>query len=206
MRYPKEHKEQVRGKLLADSARHAKQHGFASSGVDALAASAGLTIGSLYKHFASKNELFAALIGTELHRTATLFAALDPDDEPAVQRALGGYLSMGHVRAADQGCALPALAAEVARADEGVHEAFEAGLVELQGALARLAGSDGDAWVLLAQSVGAVMLARAMASEGRQRELLSAVRRDGGARLQAGRSASAHSQASTRSSQGGKLE
>lgn len=74
--------------------------------------------------------------------------------------------------------------------------------------MARLAGGPSDAWVLRAQSVGAVMLARAMAGEERQRELLSAVRRDGTERLaQAdGRKASAHSSASTRSSQAGKLE
>lgn len=186
MRYPKDHKEQVRRKLLSDSACHAKKHGFAGSGVDALAASAGLTIGSLYKHFANKNELFAALIAEELRRTVALFGALDPHDDAGKQRALAGYVSLQHVGAAEQGCPLPALAAEVGRSTDEVRRAFEAGLLELKDTLVTLAGSEQAAWTLIAQSVGAVMLARAMLSEDSQKALLAAVRRDGSAKLTSG--------------------
>ncbi len=183
MRYPREHKGQVRGKLLADSASHAKKHGFGSSGVDALAAAAGLTIGSLYKHFANKNQLFAALISAELQRTVALFAALEPDDAEGQHKALAGYLSMAHVRSPEHGCALPSITPEVARSTDEVRTAFETGIVELKNTLARLTGSEQSAWTLIAQNVGAVMMARAMRNEDCQRELLRAVRAAGSAML-----------------------
>ncbi|WP_186060798.1 hypothetical protein [Burkholderia gladioli] len=70
---------------------------------------------------------------------------------------------------------LPALSAEVARSSDEVRAAFEAGMLSLKSIMSELAGSDQAAWVLIAQNVGAVMIARAMLDEDRQRELLNAV-------------------------------
>ena len=179
MRYTAEQKEEARHKLLHASGRHAKAHGFAASGVDALAGAAGLTIGSLYKHFASKNDLFTALMAAEIDQTASRYASVDPHDTAAAVKALASYLSLAHVQAPERGCALPSLAVEVARAPEEVRQVFETSLLALKDSLQRLAGSEQAAWTLMAQSVGAVMLARAMATETHQRDLLQAVRVSG---------------------------
>ena len=48
MRYPKEHKEQARQRLVEGGARLVKQRGFVASGVDDLPAASGLTSGSVY--------------------------------------------------------------------------------------------------------------------------------------------------------------
>ena len=74
MRYPKEHKEQARQRLVEGGARLAKKRGFAAAGVDDLAAAAGVTSGSVYKHFGGKSELLAAIIEAELGRSAARFA------------------------------------------------------------------------------------------------------------------------------------
>ncbi len=176
MRYPKEHKENVRQQLLTESASYAKKHGFADSSVDALAGAAGLTTGSLYKHFDNKDALFSALITAELDKTVRRFADVTPGDSAAMLKALASYLSMSHVRSPENGCPVPSLAAEVARAPDEVRETFEAGMLELKNVLKAITGSDSTAWALIAQNVGAVMIARAMQHEPVKRDIINAVR------------------------------
>lgn len=179
MRYTTEYKEQARTNLVEAGGRHAKQHGFTSSGMADLAAAAGVTTGSLYKHFSGKSDLFVAMITAELKRTADLYGAVDPADAVLVSRALAGYLSMSHVQHPGEGCPLPSLTPEIGRADEVVKDAFEKGLQAIHANVTALTGDADTAWVVMAQNVGAVMLARAMRSEALQRELLNAVRHAG---------------------------
>ena len=184
MRYPKEHKEQTRTRLLESGGSHAKKHGFVGSGMDSLAAAAGVTTGSLYKHFEGKSDLFAALIRAELQRTAKRFSAIAPGDLEAATKALAAYLSLNHVKHPEAGCALPSLTPEVARADESVRDAFQSGMIAIHAIVAdRFTGSSDTAWALIAQSVGAVMLARAMRDETVRRELLGASARQSAAML-----------------------
>lgn len=184
MRYPKEHKEQARNRLLESGGSHAKQHGFGGSGMDALAAAAGVTTGSLYKHFDGKSDLFAALIRAELQRTAQRFSAIAPGDLDAAAKALAAYLSSNHVKHPEAGCALPSLTPEVARAGESVQDAFQSGMLAIHAIVAdRFTGSSDTAWALIAQNVGAVMLARAMPDARVRRELLSAATRESAALL-----------------------
>jgi AcrR family transcriptional regulator len=184
MRYPKEHKEQTRTRLLESGGSHAKRHGFGGSGMDALAAAAGVTTGSLYKHFEGKSDLFAALIRAELQRTAKRFSTIASGDLEAATKALAAYLSLNHVRHPEAGCALPSLTPEVARADESVRDAFQSGMIAIHAVVAdRFTGSSDTAWALIAQSVGAVMLARAMRDETIRGELLGASARQGATML-----------------------
>lgn len=177
MRYPKDHKDARRRELLAASAGHAKAHGFAASGMDALAAAAGVTVGSLYKHFSGKDALFAELVRSELQRSAELFDGLPAGDTQALLQLLSGYMSLRHVQSPQAGCPLPGLSAEVARAPHEVRAAFQAGLQRLHEAITQRVGGDaGLAWALIAQSVGAVLLARALPDEAAQRALLAGVR------------------------------
>jgi TetR/AcrR family transcriptional regulator, transcriptional repressor for nem operon len=179
MRYTTEYKEQARAKLVESGGRHAKQHGFASSGMADLAAAAGVTTGSLYKHFSGKSELFVAMITAELERTADLYRAVDPTDAVQVSRALAGYLSLSHVQHPGAGCPLPSLTPEIGRAEDAVKEAFEIGVQSIHANVKALTGDSDTAWAVMAQNVGAVMLARALHSETLQRELLNAVNQAG---------------------------
>ncbi len=175
MRYTNEYKEQARAKLVDAGGRHAKKHGFINSGMADLAEAAGVTTGSLYKHFNSKSDLFVAMITAELKRTADMYGAVDAADPVAVSRALADYLSTSHVQRPDKGCPLPSLTPEIGRADDAAKQAFEEGVKTIHVKVAALTGNSDIAWAVMAQNVGAVMLARALRSEAMQRELLSAV-------------------------------
>jgi AcrR family transcriptional regulator len=179
MRYPKDHKDSSRQRLIELGGSHAKKHGFNESGMASLAAAAGVTTGALYKHFDGKADLFVALITAELERTAQMYDAFDPADDASAARSLTGYLSLQHVRHPEQGCPLPSLTPEIARADEAVKSAFQTGLLDIHAKLQRLTTTSEDAWTLMAQNVGAVMLARAIPDEKLQLEVLSALRKAG---------------------------
>lgn len=179
MRYPKDHKDSSRQRLIELGGSHAKKHGFNESGMASLAAAAGVTTGALYKHFEGKADLFVALITAELERTAQMYNAFDPADDAGAVKSLTGYLSLQHVRHPEQGCPLPSLTPEIGRADETVKAAFQAGLLDIHASLRRLTPTSEDAWTLMAQNVGAVMLARAISDELLQLEVLSALRNAG---------------------------
>jgi TetR/AcrR family transcriptional regulator, transcriptional repressor for nem operon len=179
MRYTNEYKDQARTRLVEAGGQYAKQHGFNGSGMADLAAAAGVTTGSLYKHFSGKSDLFVALISAELNRTAELYAKVDASDAAQVSRVLKGYLSLHHVNNPGTGCPLPSLTSEISRADDSAKKAFQDGLAEIHANVSAITVDSETAWAIIAQNVGAVMLARAMGSEDMQKELLAAVRKAG---------------------------
>lgn len=178
MRYSPSHKEETRQKLLESSGAIAKGGGFASTGVDALMKAIGLTGGAFYSHFPSKDDLFTAVVERELSGSLIGQAAREPGfDRARLKRCLHHYLSLAHVQDPAAGCAIPALGAEIARADVVVRETAEHWLLQLQRAWASIL-EDGDlAWALLAQCVGALVVARMLASQPAQEAVLQGSRR-----------------------------
>ena len=170
MRYPVEHKHQMRSKIVGASAVVAKRGGFSASGIDMLAEAAGVTSGAIYKHFDGKDDLLRAIIEAELAATARRFATADP------ARAVDTYLSLAHVEHPEAGCLLPALAAEVARASPNTREAYERAMDQLISTLATVLGSRAIAHALVSLCVGAVMVARGLASDKARKEILAAAR------------------------------
>ena len=176
MRYPREHKVITREKLVRESGALAKRSGFAGSGVDALAQAAGLTSGAFYKHFEGKDALLAAICEGELAATGARFAAIEPGSREQILRVIDAYLSVAHVRAPEAGCLLPSLSPEIARASQTTREAFERAFHELAAVLAEKVGDPELGSALVTQCVGAVTIARALASEAAQRKVLAAAR------------------------------
>jgi TetR/AcrR family transcriptional repressor of nem operon len=185
MRYPPDYKVQSRAKLVRSSARLAKQDGFGTSGVDALAAAAGLTSGAFYRHFEGKDELLSAIVETELDSTRARFAAITPHSREELLLAIDAYLSLAHVRHPEAGCVLPVLAPEVARASAETKTSFERALAELTAVLAEKIGDRSIASALVSQCAGAVMIARGLASDAAKREVLDAARKSARAILAA---------------------
>jgi TetR/AcrR family transcriptional regulator, transcriptional repressor for nem operon len=62
---------------------------------------------------------------------------------------------------------------------DSVREAFQEGLLEIHAKVELLTGSSDRAWALIAQNVGAVMLARALPNQQTQSSILSALKRVG---------------------------
>lgn len=173
MRYSSEHKAATRQHLLETAGALAKEKGFGTTGVDALMAAAGLTVGAFYAHFGSKAEMLQALVAHEMDRSLVWFGG---QAEGAIEDAVASYLSLSHVEHPERGCVLPALAAEVARADAAVQKTFEQQLLAMKDRFAAQLGDDGQAWAALAQMVGAVLLARAMHSRSSRKAVLEGAR------------------------------
>jgi AcrR family transcriptional regulator len=181
MRYSAEHKDRMRSKIVGASAAVAKRGGFSASGIDALAEAAGVTSGAVYKHFDGKDGLLRAIIESELAATERRFANADP------KRAVDAYLSVAHVEHPEAGCLLPALAAEVARASPETREAYERAMDQLMSTLATALGNRALAHALVSLCVGAVMVARGLATDEARKEILAAARANAHALLAARR-------------------
>jgi hypothetical protein len=86
-------------------------------------------------------------------------------------------LSSSHALHPETGCVLPALGPEIARASPEVRAMVEQGLKRLQKSWSSRMGDPDAAWALIAQCVGALVLARAVESERTRKEILASSRR-----------------------------
>lgn len=174
MRYSSGHKSASRARILAAAARDIRARGPGSVAVNAVMASAGLTHGAFYAHFASKDALVAeavtAMFDEAAQRSGGIDEVIASDDAalPAAFRAyLQGYLSAGHRDGPERGCPLPSLSADIARSSGPARENLVAGMERMTGrietVLARLgrARPRAMARAVVARMVGAVGLARA---------------------------------------------
>ena len=177
MRYAKTHKEETRQKLLDSSRAIAKKGGFKATGVDALMASIGLTGGAFYSHFPSKQALFAALVQEEMNNSSAMLAGDKDSPDNHVAKCLRDYLSSFHAANPEQGCVLPTLGPEIAQAGPEVRSTVEAALKRTQKSWSQRTGDPDAGWALIAQCVGALVLARAVESDRTRKDILSASRR-----------------------------
>lgn len=67
-----------------------KKRGFASTGMDALAAAAGVTTGAVYSQFRSKSDLLYAIVDQELSHTVEAFIGKTGED---LKKVLALYMS-----------------------------------------------------------------------------------------------------------------
>jgi AcrR family transcriptional regulator len=171
MRYSAQHKQQTRTRLLQQGGARVKQDGFAATGIDGLMAAAGMTSGAFYSNFPSKAALLNAIVEHEL---AGSLARFTDKNRAELTSALSAYLSASHVANPAEGCPATSLTPEVARADLATRQTFERIMRQINQTLAEHTGNEAAAWAMMAQAIGAVMLARAMASEEAQQALLSA--------------------------------
>ncbi|WLH33936.1 TetR/AcrR family transcriptional regulator [Pseudomonas sp. FP2196] len=172
MRYSASHKLETREKLLQSSALSAKRSGFSTVGVDGLMKAIGLSGAAFYSHFSSKDALFIAIVERELGQSMERLGGQSEPDRERLQRCLRHYLSMAHVEQPESGCALPALGAEIARSDIQVREQAELWICRLHESWARILESDSLAWSVLSQCVGALVVARMLATPDTQRAVL----------------------------------
>lgn len=179
MRYPVDHKEKTRARILAAAGRVFRRRGYHASGVDAVMAAAGLKPGGFYAHFDSKEALLAESIG---QAAAEMEARGVPVADGPVGRTwasafVAGYLSPAHRDAADDGCPLVALASEIAHAGEPVKQSFEAVVLRLASKMSEGTGSPDDrALAVLAICLGGLGLSRAVHNRNLALRILTACR------------------------------
>lgn len=185
MRYPPDHKQQTRARILTAAISVFRREGFAAAGVDGVMAEAGLTAGGFYAHFKSKNELLAAAL-TRALRDARLLRGLDDQSLAGAERVrsiVAKYLSPAHRRAMDRGCPMPPLLSELARQEAPARQAFEDALEELVASLAanlhdsESSPANEQALAMLSAMIGGMTLARAVADDTLADRILTAARK-----------------------------
>ena len=180
MRYHPEQKAQAREALVKSATKALRKSGFNGIGVDALAASAGVTSGAFYSNFPGKEALLEEVIDANLGQPF-----IDADSgtlaerRERLKRYLKMYISAQHCADPENGCVMPTLSADVARSSEVVREAYRRRMQELVGKIARVIGgeardADSRAWTIVTLMVGAVSVARALPEGAEARAILDA--------------------------------
>lgn len=124
MRYAAEHNETTRERILEVASRLFREHGIAAVGLAKIMANAGLTVGTFYTHFKSKEALLRETLLHSLDARHEAFAqALEAADLETLLRA---YLSPEHRDTPGKGCPVAALVAEVARHPRATRHTFTA--------------------------------------------------------------------------------
>jgi TetR/AcrR family transcriptional repressor of nem operon len=169
MKVSREQAAQNRDRIIDVAARLFRENGFDGIGVADLMKSAGMTHGGFYGHFQSKDDLAAQACRRALAHSAESWQALAETSRGDRLGVLAKrYLSQSHRDSPGQGCVLAALGPDAAREGPAVREAFTQGLQALVGILEQTvdgrsrAARHKQALAIMAQMVGAMMLARAV--------------------------------------------
>jgi TetR/AcrR family transcriptional regulator, transcriptional repressor for nem operon len=169
MRYPPDQKAKARKALVDSGARSLKTCGFNGIGVDALAAAAGATSGALYSNFPNKEALLEAVIDACVGEPflAETESGTRAEQRAKLDRLLDDYISTHHSANPAEGCAMPALSADVSRAQPAVKQVYEHKLTALVERIADLLDGDPSdrtrrAWSTVAMMVGAIVISRGM--------------------------------------------
>ncbi|HVY28345.1 MAG TPA: TetR family transcriptional regulator [Polyangiaceae bacterium] len=122
MRYAPEHNDETRERILNAASRLFCEQGIAAVGLAKIMAKAGLTVGTFYTHFKSKEALLReALVRSFEVRNERFERALRERD---LELAIRAYLSPEHREASGTGCPIAALASEVARHPRATRQTF----------------------------------------------------------------------------------
>ena len=171
-------KAQSRERILAEASRQVRREGLESVSVGALMKSAGLTHGGFYGHFENR----AALLTEALQRALQDSAARSRDARETFGGLVDAYLSPDHRDSRESGCAMAALASDVARADDETRAVMSRHVEAFIANVAKTLGGDEDRAALAVSAlVGALTLSRVMIDPARADALLEAVRKELGA-------------------------
>ena len=115
-------KAENRERILAEAARQVRRDGLESVSVGALMKSVGLTHGGFYGHFESRSELLSEALERALLEGEAKAKVQGSDRAQSFANIVRSYLSRTHRDGRDSGCAIAALASDVARADASSRE------------------------------------------------------------------------------------
>jgi TetR/AcrR family transcriptional repressor of nem operon len=179
MRYAAGHREQTRAKILRAAGKVFRRQGYHAAGVDKVMEEAGLTAGGFYAHFASKEALLVEMLAPAAAGALHDAHIEHLTDRVCAEAFVERYLSHEHVVKTEDGCPLPPLVSEVARAGGSVKASFEA---SVRGLATQLQGQDGGAvsqdraLAVVALCVGGLGIARSVEDEALAERILAACR------------------------------
>jgi TetR/AcrR family transcriptional regulator, transcriptional repressor for nem operon len=183
MRYRPEHKAEIHQKIVKDASRRMRAEGLSGAAVSAVMRDAGLTHGSFYKHFESKDELLMESLSEAFREIADCLTQAAEHSKPGMawKAIVKAYLSPEHCDHVDCGCPLAALGPELARADKAMKSEIFGELAKYRNRMLpfmpgrRIADKERAFMVIFSTMLGALGIARILPDPaGRARILASA--------------------------------
>jgi TetR/AcrR family transcriptional repressor of nem operon len=133
MRYSREHKLETHARIVKKASVRLRERGAHGIGVADLMKDAGLTHGGFYAHFDSREALVIEAFAHAMDRGTERWRKLAEQTSPEKRLAtiVDSYLTPVHRDDPGNGCAIPALGAEIARESPRARKAFAAKLEQM---------------------------------------------------------------------------
>jgi TetR/AcrR family transcriptional repressor of nem operon len=183
MRYPAEHKQETRERIVRAASRQFRGRGEEGVAIADLMQQLHLTHGGFYRHFKNKEDLFGEGITQALEEGAEGMLRVARNNPGSELKALiERYLSPEHLVRVAEGCPVAALAADIARHPQAVRMRFQRAIEKSMRPIAAFVPGATDKerrnnlTILFSGMAGALNMARAVADEDRRQEILSAAR------------------------------
>jgi TetR/AcrR family transcriptional regulator, transcriptional repressor for nem operon len=181
MGHSQKDKEKNHAQIVEIAAQKMRESGTEGPGVAEIMKAAGLTHGGFYKHFDSRDDLVAEAVEAAVAQSRDGIAEVIEGAEDPLAAFVDWYLSSAHRDAPGSGCAVVALGADVARADERVRATYGGQVERYIAQMEELLGGEGEdvrrrAIAAVSAMVGSLLIARAVGDEGLSGEILAAVR------------------------------
>ncbi len=167
------------GRIVKIAAQRFRERGLDALSVADLMKEAGLTHGGFYRHFDSRDQLITEAVECALEQGGRRAAAVTAEGrKSALNTLVDAYLAQSHRDDPGQGCAVTALAADVARGNDAVRTAYTEQVrhyLDIIGAALKQEERKPvrqQAVLTLSALVGAVSLARAVNDEALSLEIL----------------------------------
>jgi TetR/AcrR family transcriptional regulator, transcriptional repressor for nem operon len=174
-------KARSRERILDAAAVQLRALGLAGVSIGELMKSARLTHGAFYGHFESRDDLIAQALDRALaDGNASAIRAGNAKGPRTLKSFLNAYLSKAHRDNPRSGCAVAALAGDVARVDSRTRDVMTARLEESFDNIATLIGEEDAtefAISVMCTIVGAMTLSRVMRDDEASKKILLAARR-----------------------------
>lgn len=209
MRYGWDQRRKTHSRIVENASYGLRQMGAEGLSVADLMKLAGLTHGGFYNHFDSRATLVGEAIGFAMDQMTERWQKLanEKKGEARFEALIADYVSTRHRDNSKQGCALPALAADIARLSQSERRAFAEKFEKMLQVFAELCPGEGTlqarqiATGAVATMVGAILLSRAVGTGKLSDDILEAGRLTAGAGMRKHRrklSKAARSDASSR--------
>jgi TetR/AcrR family transcriptional repressor of nem operon len=170
MPYPPDHKQQTRRRILKTAVRLFNRKGFSAVTIDEIMTAAELTHGGFYRHFGSKEELYAEAVRHFLYKDAPErwqkgSADAGEPEQPFARFVADAYLSRDHLDDVDGSCPLIGLSSDVAHSGQAVKAAYREvaeRMIQIFETGSKKPEAREQALVHVALCVGGMVLARAI--------------------------------------------
>jgi TetR/AcrR family transcriptional repressor of nem operon len=184
MRYSKEHKNETHARIVKRASVKLREKGAHGIGVADLMKEAGLTHGGFYAHFDSRDALVIEAVAHAMDRSTEKWRKLSAETPPdkRLAKIVNSYLASDHRDNPGQGCAVPTLAADIARESARTRRAFAGRMEQMIDMLAdqyqgqpRKAARK-QAMAALATMMGSLVMARVAGNSELSDEILKSGR------------------------------